>query len=322
MKTTIAALGLLLAVCGAVFLFGPAQRGASLSPGHLEVSFPSLPIGAAAHADAHIFAAGDMLFDRKIRQISASEGADYPFSCIDSLIGSADFAVANLEGPITENPSRSLGSVPGSTDNYYFTFPTSTGALLSRHHLGAVDIGNNHILNFGYSGLIFTQENLSQAGVGYFGGVNENEGIFETDINGIPIVFLGYNEFGGSSVANVVNEIAKEHAAGKVVIVYTHWGDEYVDSSPRLRPVAELFAQAGANAVIGSHPHVVLAHEYIGDTLVYYSLGNFIFDQYFSNDVDHGLALMLTVTKGGHVTAQEHPITIGRDGRTCETVQE
>src|SRR3569623_880167 len=123
MKTTIAALGLLLAVSGAVLLFCPAQSGASHSTGHLEVSFPSLPIGAAAHADAHIFAAGDMLFDRNIRQISASEGADYPFSCIDSLIGSADFAVANLEGPITENPSRSLSSVPDTTHNKYITNP-------------------------------------------------------------------------------------------------------------------------------------------------------------------------------------------------------
>jgi poly-gamma-glutamate synthesis protein (capsule biosynthesis protein) len=320
MKTTIAALGLLLAVCGAVFLFGPGHLTAAPTLGHLEVSLPPLAL-APAPPEAHIFAAGDMLFDRRIRQISAQNGSDYPFSCIDSLINTADFAVANLEGPITSNASRSLGSVPGSTDNYYFTFPTSTGVLLNRHHIGAVDLGNNHILNFGYSGLISTQENLSQAGVGYFGGVNENEGVFETNINGIPIVFLGYNEFGGSPVANVVNEIAKEHAAGKVVIVYTHWGDEYIDSSPRLRPVAQLFAEAGANAVIGSHPHVVLGHEYIGDTLVYYSLGNFIFDQYFSNDVDHGMALMLTVTKDGKVTAEEHPTTIGRDGRTCETVQ-
>jgi poly-gamma-glutamate synthesis protein (capsule biosynthesis protein) len=107
-----------------------------------------------------------------------------------------------------------------------------------------------------------------------------------------------------------------------VVIVYSHWGDEYIDSSPRLRPVAKLFAEAGASAVIGSHPHVVLGHEYIGDTLVYYSLGNFIFDQYWDDDVSHGLTLMLHIGKEGRVTAEEHPTVILRDGRTCETVQE
>ena len=321
MKTTLAALGLLIAVCGAVFLFSPQEGSATAAlvpAGTVDVT---RPIFAPPIEEAHIFAAGDIMLDRKIRLISEENGADYPFSCIDPLIGRADFAVANLEGPITDNPSRSMGSVPGSTDNYYFTFPTTTGALLLRHGIRAVDIGNNHILNYGYAGLLSTEVNLSQAGVGYFGGVEGNEGIFETDLKGIPISFIGYNEFGGSSVANVANEIAQEHAAGRVVIVYTHWGDEYIDSSPRLRPIAQMFAEAGANAVIGSHPHVVLSHEYIGDTLVYYSLGNFIFDQYFSSDVTHGLALMLSVSKSGKVSAEEHPTVINRDGTTCEAVQ-
>jgi poly-gamma-glutamate synthesis protein (capsule biosynthesis protein) len=317
MKTTLTACALLAAICGAVFLFGEDGRGIASSLGHISVTLAA----DAPPQEVHIFAAGDIMLDRKIRLISAQSGADYPFSCIDSLIKKADFAVANLEGPITANPSRSLGSVPGSTDNYYFTFPTTAGETLKRNGIGAVDLGNNHILNYGYGGLISTQENLSAAGVGYFGGVDGNEGVFETDINGIQIAFLGYNEFGGSTVASVVNKIKEEHDAGKVVIVYTHWGDEYIDSSPRLRPVATLFAEAGASAVIGSHPHVVLGSEYIGDTLVYYSLGNFIFDQYFSPDVTHGLALILTITKDGKVTAEEHPTVINRDGTTCEAVQ-
>jgi poly-gamma-glutamate synthesis protein (capsule biosynthesis protein) len=321
MKTTFAAMGLLIAVCGAVFLFGPDKKVATATLAPVRSVEVTKPIFGLPSPEARIFAAGDIMLDRKIRMISMQNGDDYPFSCIDSLVRQADFAVANLEGPVTSHASLSVGSTPGSTENYYFTFPTTTGALLARHGIRAVDIGNNHILNFGYAGLISTQENLSQAGVGYFGGVEGNEGIFETDINGIKISFIGYNEFGGSSVANVVNEIAAEHAAGKVVIVYSHWGDEYIDSSPRLRPVATLFAEAGANAVIGMHPHVVLGHEYIGDTLVYYSLGNFIFDQYFSSDVTHGLTLILTISKDGKVTAEEHPTVINRDGTTCESVQ-
>jgi poly-gamma-glutamate synthesis protein (capsule biosynthesis protein) len=309
-----------LSLCGAIFLFGIGEGSTINSLHSVSTSAPILTF-LKPDVEAHIFAAGDMLFDRKIRVISAESGADYPFSCIDSLIRSADFAVANLEGPITENASRSVGSIPGSTDNYFFTFPTTTAQVLKRHYIEAVDIGNNHILNFGYSGLISTQEYLSGAGVGYFGGVKGNEGVFETEVNGIPFSFLGYNEFGGGSVAEVATAIKKEHEAGRVVIVYTHWGDEYVDSSPRLRPIAELFAESGAAAVIGSHPHVVLGSEYIGNTLVYYSLGNFIFDQYFSDDVMHGLALILTVTKEGKMTAEEHPTVINRDGTTCEAVQ-
>src|SRR6185503_17913788 len=144
MKTTIAALGVLLAVCGAVFLFAPKANlpvANALAPSQTGVE-TSKPQFGAQPQEAHIFAAGDIMLDRQIRLVSDENGGDFVFSCIDPLLKSADFAVANLEGPITGNPSRSLGSVPGSTDNYYFTFPTTTGALLARHHFKAVDIGN------------------------------------------------------------------------------------------------------------------------------------------------------------------------------------
>ncbi len=272
-------------------------------------------------AEVHIFAAGDMLFDREIRTDIEKYGEDYPFVCMDSLIQTADLAVANLEGPITASTSRSVGSAVGSTNNYYFTFPLTTGALLARHHISAVDIGNNHILNFGMNGLASTQKNLTDAGVGYFGGVKDNEAKYTITTHGVPLVFLGYNEFGGSSPEAVAQLIAQEVQSGYRVIVYTHWGDEYIDSSERLRPTATLFAEAGASAVIGSHPHVVLGHEYIDDTLVYYSLGNFIFDQYFDETVDHGLSLILTVPRQGRVTAEEHPVTLIRGGQTCPTQQ-
>ncbi|MES2006725.1 MAG: CapA family protein [Patescibacteria group bacterium] len=321
MKKVVAVGLMLLALVGAVFLFvHPDVEVANVLQ---IISIPTQPLSIfAAPKEVTIFAAGDMLFDRNIRLMSELYGEDYPLSCMREIIQSADFAVANLEGPITEHASKSVGSVPGSYDNYFFTFPTTTALMLARNHFKAVDVGNNHITNFGVEGLWSTQEFLSQAGVGYFGGIDGDEGIFKTEVNGVPVSFIGYNEFGGSSPKDVANMILEEKKEGRVVIVYTHWGDEYVDSSPRLRPIATLFAESGAAAVIGSHPHVVLSHEYIGDTLVYYSLGNFIFDQYFSEDVRHGLTLTLRVPKEGRVTATEHPTEILRDGRTCPIVQE
>ncbi len=318
MKLVLEVGAFVLALAGALFLYAPEK----ISAPALEVSQTATLVEVPKREDARIFMAGDMLFDRNIRLMSGKYGIDHPFSCIDRVIKTADFAVANLEGPITINASRSTGTIPGSPDNYVFTFPTTTGALLRSHGFRAVSIGNNHILNFGYKGLISTQQNLTAAGVGYFGGVAGNEAIFETEENGVPLAFVGYNEFGGNSVAEVVNAIATEHEAGRRVIVMAHWGDEYIDSSPRLRSVAKLFAESGAAAVIGAHPHVVLDHEYIGDTLVYYSLGNFIFDQYWNTDVSHGLSLILTVKKEGRVEALEHPVEIFRDGRTCAAVHE
>ena len=271
-------------------------------------------------SEVKILAVGDMLFDRSLRRIAEQNG-DYLFACTDVLFTQADFAVGNLEGPITATSSQSQGSVVGSPENYIFTFPTNTARLLAAHHFGAVNIGNNHIGNFRYDGIASTREYLTAAGVGYFGGVGGEEPVARADYKGVKLSFVSYNEFGGAPPEDVAQKVSVEREAGRVVVVYAHWGDEYSTSTTRLRPVAELFAGAGASVVIGSHPHVVLGHEYIGQTLVYYSLGNFIFDQYWDEAVSHGLAILLHLFSDGTVSADEYPVVLTPDGRTCPAVQ-
>jgi hypothetical protein len=123
----------------------------------------------------HILFVGDMFFDRGVRALEHKYGADYPFSCIDDFLGQADFVVGNLEGPITANQSVSSGTTPASPEHFYFTFPTTTAALLARHHIAYVTLGNNHINNFGIKGIASTHQYLSDAGVGYFGGALGDE---------------------------------------------------------------------------------------------------------------------------------------------------
>lgn len=267
---------------------------------------------------AKIVAVGDMQFDRYIRQVGDERGRDFIFSCADPLLRSADFVVGNLEGPITANASVSIGTVSGTPKNYVFTFPTTTAETLSAHNIGAVNIGNNHINNQGGVGITATRQFLALAGVGYFGGIGGDEPVYRATINGILFSFVSYNQFGGNSPEKVAAVIAAEHLAGRVVIVYAHWGDEYSTLVDALRPVAVLFAENGADAIIGSHPHVVLPSEYIGNTLVYYSLGNFIFDQYWDASVTNGLAVELYIKNSGEkITATETAVTLERDGRTC-----
>ncbi|MBI2004910.1 CapA family protein [Patescibacteria group bacterium] len=280
------------------------------------VAHATVPQVQFALSEVKILAVGDMLFDRSLRRIAETDGG-YLFACSEALFAQADFAVGNLEGPITSTSSQSQGSTVGSPENYIFTFPTNTANLLAAHRFGAVNLGNNHIGNFGREGIASTREYLAASGVGYFGGVGGEEPVARTDYNGIKLSFVSHNEFGGTPPEDVAQKISSEKAAGRVVVVYAHWGDEYSTSTTRLRPVAELFANAGASVVIGSHPHVVLGHEYLGQTLVYYSLGNFIFDQYWNADVSHGLALLLRLFSDGTVVAQEYPVALTPDGRTC-----
>lgn len=272
--------------------------------------------------EVRVLFVGDMLFDRQIRLVAEQKGEDHIFSCIEGLFERVDFAVGNLEGPITSHASRSAGSVIGSPDNFVFTFPTTTALLLKRHNFAAVNLGNNHIGNMGWEGIASTRSYLEEAGVGYFGGLTGQEDVYRTEIGGVPLSFVNYNEFGGAKPGDVALTITNEKSLDRVVVVYTHWGDEYIDSRARLYSIAKLFAESGASLIIGSHPHVVLPSETIGDTVVYYSLGNFIFDQYFDEKVKNGLAVEVVLSKDGAVDIVERPVSLNRNGTTCPIVQE
>jgi len=267
-------------------------------------------------SDPKILIVGDMMFDRYIRQVGNKKGADFIFSCIDTLLKNADFVLGNLEGPITDNSSISQGTVMDSPENYNFTFPTTTAEMLFKHNIKLVSIGNNHISNYGLAGMDSTRQYLSDAGVDYFGGLENNSSIYRTEDKGVKLSFVNYNEFGGDSVDKVAEIIATEHALGRIVIVYDHWGQEYSDDVEQIRGIAKLFALNGADLIVGSHPHIVLPREYIGNTLVYYSLGNFIFDQYWDPKAIQGLAILIKISDQ-KITAEEYPVVLNKDGRTC-----
>ncbi len=266
--------------------------------------------------EAAILFGGDMMFDRHIRKQTERHSGDHVFSCIMGVLKNADLVVANLEGPISDNTSMSLGSVIGSPENFTFTFPTSTASLLTRSNIGLVNIGNNHIENFGAKGVRSTMQYLDAAGVGHFGSPLGNHSI-RKNINGVPFEFISFNEFIGRNPSTTVATIRSARADGFLPIVYAHWGDEYVAPPARVRAWVHEFARAGAAMVIGSHPHIVQESEVVGGTHIYYSLGNFVFDQYWNDEVSTGLLLKVTFTKEGLKGIEELPITMHRDGRTC-----
>jgi gamma-polyglutamate biosynthesis protein CapA len=259
---------------------------------------------------------GDMNFDRHIRSMVQKYGGDHIFSCIDELLFKADVVVGNLEGPITSHNSVSLGSVIGSPSNYQFTFPTSTATLLAEHNIRIVNLGNNHIDNFGTSGITETYQYLDAAKVNYFGGIVGDEPVHRIG----TVSLVSFNQFSGMSFRDVGTVIVHEKTQGQTVVVFTHWGIEYETTpSEDLISIAHYFAEVGADAIIGTHPHVVIPSDRINGVPVYYSLGNFIFDQYWNPDVRSGLAVMLTID-GKYITAEDYPLTIERDGQTCPMV--
>jgi poly-gamma-glutamate synthesis protein (capsule biosynthesis protein) len=260
---------------------------------------------------------GDMMFDRWIREKSMKRGNAFVFDGVRDEIRTHDLTVANLEGPITDRPSKSMASVIGSRDNYIFTFDPSWAATLAQEGIGPVSLGNNHILNQDQDGVVQTRKFLDDAGVAYFGDPTSDDRISVRRIRGTSIAFVGYDEFAPDGKTHAFNDIARAKSGADFVIVYAHWGSEYLPTRNDVRSLAHAFVDARCDAVIGSHPHVVQESETYAGKTIYYSLGNLIFDQYQRNDTKHGLLVSMTIDPATKILSfRDIPIELHSDGGT------
>ena len=274
---------------------------------------------AMANTYIKIMFAGDLMFDRGIRYYAGLNGGnDYIFQNISGFLKKNDLNVVNLEGSITNNKSKSAGSAIGSANNYYLTFDPSVAKTLFDQNIKIVSLGNNHILNFGRDGLKQTKSYLDQAHVDYFGAPDYPKSI-STKINNVHITFVNYNEFAQMDLEaeqkSTLEEIQKAKGFSDIIFVYCHWGVEYAPNPTAEQIVlAHQFIDAGADAVLGSHPHVTQPLEIYKNKRIYYSLGNFIFDQYFDENVRNSLGVIIKIntrTKQFEFTEQKFYLQSG-----------
>lgn len=243
---------------------------------------------------------GDMMFDRYVRTRLDAHNMAFLLGEMRGPVEAADLAAGNLEGPITSERSVSQGSAVGSAENTRFTFAPPVASMLAAYGFDVVSIGNNHIRDFGTSGVESTKRFLEAAGIAYVGDpTGATVEPLVKDVRGVRIAFVSYNEFVPNDAQRAVAAVREGRRVADVVVVQAHWGEEYTSVPPiGVRAVAAELAEAGADMIIGTHSHVIGQSETLGKTRVYYSLGNFIFDQYFSPEVQCGLAVTATVTKG------------------------
>lgn len=253
------------------------------------------------------------MFDRHVRSNSQTNGYDHIFSNIQALLTEQDIVVTNLEGPITDNKSVSQNSIVGSPQNYMFTFDPAVLPVLANHKITLVNLGNNHILNFGTKGLDATTSYLTQHGINYFGNTGQTDAHRYRIINikGIKFGFVNYNQFVKNGLTAAMSDLQIVQPQVDVMILYAHWGNEYVVTADEaIQTLAHQFIDAGADAVIGSHPHVVQQSEIYQGKYIYYSLGNFIFDQYFMPETQQGLLVQLSLGVDRSLTATEYRYSI------------
>jgi len=254
------------------------------------------------------FLVGDIMLDRKVEMQMNKNGFSYPFEKISEFLKTSDGVFGNLEGPISKNPENySLVAME-------FAFDAKVIEPLASANFKVLSLANNHTLNMGLAGMEETKQLLKQANIDWIGEpwqCSEKTAIKD------DIVFAAFNKtFNGCNDEKII-EIVKSiesSAPDKFLVVNMHWGEEYkLKSNSLQQDLAHKIIDAGADLIVGTHPHVVQEIENYNGKLIFYSLGNFIFDQYFSEETQEGLIVELKIyppTKdfGGRVVYKLYPI--------------
>lgn len=252
-----------------------------------------------------ILAVGDIMLDRYVETLIKKEGEEYPFAKIGALLENQDIVLGNLEGPVVEKRKQ-------TPDNAMrFSFNPDYLSILKDNHFSILTLANNHTYDHGKEAFAETMEQLRTAGLTPLGHPLEmaSEHSAIQNVHGKRIGFLGFNAtklpFDRDQASLLVQEMNSET---DIVIVTIHWGDEYALKPNRLqKELAHIFIDGGADAVIGHHPHVVQSIERYKDKMIFYSLGNFIFDQYFSTATQEELAVAMKIEEN-KITYTLHPL--------------
>jgi poly-gamma-glutamate synthesis protein (capsule biosynthesis protein) len=255
---------------------------------------------------------GDIMLDRNMREIGEKNGYQYIF---ENFKHPYDLVIANLEGPVTVYKSKSVGSKVGETRNTTFTFSQETTQTLFDNKIKIVNIGNNHILDFGKEGLEQTKHFLTGNKILSFGNHYKRDYLL-FNIANLNISFISFNQFLKPDIEETIESIKKTKKISDFVVVYTHWGDEYKKKSNLFQQnTAHRFIDVGADLIIGSHPHVIQEKEIYKEKYIYYSLGNFIFDQYWENNVRCGMVVSFEIENGKISEPKEYFSEIDRTGQ-------
>jgi poly-gamma-glutamate synthesis protein (capsule biosynthesis protein) len=258
-----------------------------------------------------LIAVGDVSFSRAVeRAVKRANDINYPLLKIRDYFKTADLVFGNLETPITKG-----AEIP----DFEMIFRSNPGTeqALKEAGFSILSLANNHTPNFGEKGLSDTFDYLDDAGIEYVGaGRNTkeaNQPVF-IEKEGIKLAFLAYNDNdvvpnsyealedrAGTAfmrIDKMIKAVKEAKKEANFVIVSMHSGIEYVNE-PNNSQVnfARAAIDSGADLIIGHHPHVVQVMEKYKDKFIFYSLGNFIFDQPQSLETREGIAIKVYFTK-------------------------
>ena len=237
---------------------------------------------------ARLLITGDFCPVNRIRELILDEKFDTIFNDFLPVIKEQDLAITNLECPLTTTENKINKTGPS------FKASLDTAKTLSYAGFKLVTLANNHIMDYGISGLKSTLQACKNNGIDYV-GVGENypeaRQVYYVKVESHNVAILNFTEdefsttHGNYPGANPIdpiinyNDIVQAKAKSNYVIVIVHGGHEYFDlPSPRIKKTYRFFADAGADAIFGHHSHYYSGFEIYKNVPIFYSLGTFVFD--------------------------------------------
>jgi gamma-polyglutamate biosynthesis protein CapA len=262
---------------------------------------------------------GDLMLDRHVGEKITKYGLDNLFANLDTsakgMFLNKDFIGANLEGAATD---KGVHYPPNNA--YDFAFAPDLINGLKKYNFNFFNLANNHLADQGERGIIETENNLKKLEFNFAGCTDGQVGEcsykvieikrlpagqadYKVGMAGFSLVYNA-KKFDTKRAEKIIVDLA---STTDLVIVNMHWGVEYEHKFNSIQQeIAHKLVDAGADIIIGHHPHVVQGMEIYESrlrttnadhanekvrSLIFYSLGNFVFDQYFSTDTQEELAV-------------------------------
>lgn len=262
-----------------------------------------------------LIATGDVVPGRSVNyQMVKFNNFAWPFEKVKEILASGDITVANFEVPLVKN-------CPTVVEGMVFCGREEAVAGLMASGVDVVTLANNHISDYGVAGIENTIKVMREKGidtVGYSLGESGTGEILYKTVSGTKFAFLAFNDISGSipPILTADKEVI-ERLVGQarknadVVVVSMHWGVEYrAVPGSRQTELAHLVADAGADLIIGNHPHWIQSDEQYKNTYIKYAHGNLVFDQMWSEETKKSVIGKYTFEDGKLVSKEFIPTYI------------
>lgn len=270
----------------------------------------------------HLSFVGDVMMAGNVEKMLIEKGYDYPYTEVAKWFVQDDITIANLETPVTTR------GTPPENKAFIYKSPPDALPALKEAGIDVVNLANNHSMDQGVEGLLDTFSFLDKNQIAYIGAGKDMKRAYAPVIvekNGIRVAFLGFSRvipdvswYAGKNKpgmaatydpALAVKAIQEARTQADLVVVIPHWGEERKDDPvDHQMELARAYIDAGANLVVGGHPHVLQGFETYKNKWIAYSLGNFIFTRSTEPRTWESIILQASCTKSGDCALKAIPV--------------